>query len=405
MMRLLRWSLGFLSLVAVAGCATSQAATQPPLETDPPASPAIAQAVETSPPLATSTTRPVPSATATPTPRPTLTPLPTATLQPTGTPTPTPSPTPSLRQLTGGGCCVQPFFSPDSSMVLFIDRPAEDASPGIYGVDLAAAGSEAVLVDETIGFRSPDRTIVARPVEGNGRLMRFEDERTGQTWTVDTNGNWPVFSPDGREVYWNATDRDGPYDERRTDIWLANVDGSQARIVASVFGGGAMQWFPDGQRLLMSGRAERIGEEESLFVLSLSKGTTLELAREERLRGGEVSPDGTWVAYFITFSGEPERDGIWLVRADGTERRRLDFFGPYRWRDDSHLVYIPLRASSSESMVLWELDVNSGQHRPLTDPEALWFTVANGDWELSPDGKKVVFVSGQDKNLWLITLP
>ncbi len=306
---------------------------------------------------------------------------------------------------------MQPFFSPDSSLVLFIDKPAKDEPVGVYGVDvtepdLSGEGKyEVELIYETVGFRSPDHTVVAWPDVADGSKMRFTDEASGRSWLVDTNGEWPVFSVDGQQIYWNATDRRGPYDERRTDIWVANVDGSNSRRVMTVYGGGAEDWFPDGQHLLLVGRENKIGEEEALVVLSLADGSTLELAREERLRGGLVSPGGSWVVYLVTFSDDPERDGLWAVRADGTERHKLDFFGPYRWRDDTHLIYIPTRESPEDSLVVWELDVESSHSRPLTDPQRLRFTINDGVWALSPDGKKLVFVSSEDKNLWLITLP
>lgn len=395
-------SLAALALFAAAGCASP--AGSGGAAPNPGGSGPAGNAPASATPTATATARPTATASPSPLP-PTETPAPTAT--PTPAPTPAPTPQPSLRRLTTGGCCVQPFFSPDGATVLFIDKPAPDAPAGIYGVDLNDASNRVQLVDEIVGFRSPDGAIVARPDETDPDVMRFTDERAGDEWLVDTNGNWPVFSPDGRQIFWNATDRDGPYDERRTDVWLANVDGSQARQVISLYGGGALDWFPDGRRLLVSGRPERVGEEESLFVLSLADGATLELARDERLRAETqgVSPGGTWVAYFITFSPEPGRDGIWLVRADGAGARRLDFWGAYRWRDDARLVYVPMRASPEESMVLWEYDAGRGASRPLTDPAALPFVISNGDWTVSPDGQHVVFVSAEDKNLWLITLP
>ena len=97
----------------------------------------------------------------TPTTRPTNIPLPTAT--PTPTPSPTPTPQAILRQLTSGGCCVQPSFSPDSSKVLFVDKPSETVPPGVYGLDLTRFESSAEtppqLFYETIGFRSVDSVV------------------------------------------------------------------------------------------------------------------------------------------------------------------------------------------------------------------------------------------------------
>jgi len=40
----------------------------------------------------------------------------------------------------------------------------------------------------------------------------------------------------------------------------------------------------------------------------------------------------------------------------------------------------------------------------LTDPSTLKFKITNNDWTVSPDGRKVAFVSSNDYNVWLLTL-
>ena len=348
------------------------------------------------------------TATATATKRPTFTatPPPTDTPTPTLTPTPTPTPLPRLTQLTSGGCCVQPLFSPDSRRVLFIDKPAPGAPVGIYGVETDSPVLPAApqLIYAQIGFRSPDHSLVAYPDPGAAERFRFVNEGEGVAWSVDTNGNWPVFSADGAQIFWNATDRNGPYDQQPTDIWVSDSMGRDSHRVLTIYGGRAEAWFPDGERLLVTGRAERVGEQESLFGLRLADNFTIDLAREERLLQVALSPGGSWVVYFSPFAKEVDRSGIWLVATDNSLRRKLDFFGPYRWRDDTHLVYIPLPVAG-ERMAVWEMDVEHGHNYPLTDPALLPIRIKDGDWALSPDGKKMVFVSATDSNLWLITWP
>ena len=142
-----------------------------------------------------------------------------------------------------------------------------------------------------------------------------------------------------------------------------------------------------------------------MFVLSLADGSRVELARENRLRGGLISPDGTWVLYLTTFTGDVDKDGLWVVRADGSERRKLPFYGPTDWLADEHLIYIPTRVSRDEAFALWQINVETGAEVRLTDPEAIPLSIEAGDWVVSPDGEKVVFVSAGDQNLWLIILP
>jgi Tol biopolymer transport system component len=235
--------------------------------------------------------------------------------------------------------------------------------------------------------------------------MRFINEATDESWTVNTLGNRPIFSAGGEQILWNATEQSGPYDERPTDVWVSNVDGSEARRLLTIYGGGANGWFPDGERILLTGRENRIGEEETMVVLSLIDGATVELAREKWLRSGSVSPGGSWVVYLTTFTGDADRDGLWAIRPDGSEEHKLPFYGPHRWLDDEHLIYIPTRSSPDEGLALWKMNLETGQTDPLTDPETTPLRIEGGDWTLSPDGKKVAFVSAVDQNLWLVTLP
>jgi dipeptidyl aminopeptidase/acylaminoacyl peptidase len=392
--------MSILSLVIIlilTACQNSAAANQPPATG----------------PVQASTGRPAPAGNppAESPPSPTRVPTETATATPTGTPaptatpSPTPTPEPALRQLTTGGCCVQPSFSPDGEQVLFIDKPEERAPTGIYGVDLARPQPTPELANNTIGFRSPNRSIVA-VIEGG--LIRFTDETAGQSWTVDTGANWPRFSPDGSQILWVATDREGPYDRRQSDIWLANVDGSNPQLLLSVYGGGFAGWFPDGRRVLLIGKDLPAEERRTLFVYDLDSQERTNLLSHKRIRDAEISPGGGWIVFFLSMTqDEPLENGLWVVSPEGTAPQKLDVpgFGGFRWQDDKTLLYIPMRSSAEESMQLWAIDVESNQSRPVTDPDKLFFSISNGDWAVSPDGRQVIFVSSEDQNIYLITLP
>ncbi len=388
-------------LTLLTACTASSAATEPPVANNPP-SPPTPFIGEPSPEVPLVPSVPLSSpAFPTPTSSPPVSspqPSPTATL------TPPPTPAPSLQQLTSDGCCVQPEFSLDGSQVLFIDKPGAEAPTGVYGIDLGNPQPTPVLVNEVIGFRNQDWTIVATLED---ELAYFSSEASGETWTVNTGGNWPAFSPDSSQILWVATDEEGPYDRRRSDVWWGHLDGSNSRLLLTLYGGGFAGWFPDGQRLLFMGRDDPNDEKRTLFVYDLANERRTNLFSHKRLRGGEISEGGSWVSFFITFADEPSENGLWVVSADGATQRQLDLpnFGGYRWRDDDTLLFIPMRESSEKSMQLWAIEIPSGQLQPLTDPASLSFSISNGDWDVSPDGRRVVFVNNADNNIWLITLP
>ncbi|MBI5349092.1 MAG: hypothetical protein HZB77_07205 [Chloroflexi bacterium] len=115
-----------------------------------------------------------------PTPKPTSQPT-TQPPTPTKPPTPTiaPTPIPKIKQITSGGCCVNPFWSPDGTTVMFVDKPNETASAGIWGVKLN--GESPQLITSQVGIFSPDFKYVAYP-------------KATETVIAEVNGNkqWTV---------------------------------------------------------------------------------------------------------------------------------------------------------------------------------------------------------------------
>ncbi len=292
---------------------------------------------------------------------------------------------------------MQPFWSPDGSAVRFIDRPSSTEPSGIWEVGLA--GGEPQFVTDRLGFASPDGSLIAYP---EGGQTYIEEAAGGERWAAPSSGRAISFSPDGALIAWQVASSTVNFDRRLVEVWVANVDGSQPHMVAELTGGGLSGWFPDGRRVLVSGR-DLEAQEGFLAELNLADGGLREIVRGERLRGGSLSPEGGWIAYQISFSRDPEQDGLWVVRTDGTDARQLDIFGSYRWRLEGRLVMIPLEPGAPSHRVL-EIDAATGEARPLTDPAVTPFRIAGGDWSLSPDGNRIAFVSAEDRNIWVIEL-
>jgi Tol biopolymer transport system component len=348
------------------------------------------------------TSRPAPVATSEPVaPTPTIVVFPTErpTNTPEPTPTITPTPTPVLRQLTTGGCCVMPSWSPDSKQVLFIDRPAEGAA-SMYAVDVDQPQEPQPA--GPVGLYSPDRSLVAYPVDVRTVVEKLS---TGERWVMPNNGQSVELSPDNRRVAWEAEAISGPYDERQNDIFMANYDGTAAVKVARVYGGGLVGWLPRGTRMMFLGRPSLNTRDSTLTVLDLNTNEAADLVSAERISGVRVSNEGGWVSYYISFNSDEERNGVWVQRTDGSGARKLDLWGAYQWRDDSHLLMIPARPSPDRAFEIWQVDAETGEKIKLTDAVVTPLDILNGDWRVSPDGKHVVFVNSADRNLWLLELP
>lgn len=414
------WLLAALTLL---GCQSQQAQVVPSGEVALPAQPAAAPATEPPAPTATA----VPS----PTPRPTVptasrhsapaSPVPAAasssadesalptddllalrSLPKATKPAPAQVPRiPSIRQLTTDGCCVQPFWAPDGRRVLFIDKPSPSGQVGLWSVDTSRPGAAPELYTPRLGFYTGNMAFLVELTDTATTLERVAD---GTRWTVPANGRSVAISPSHTLIAWQMSDSSVPFERRVAQIWVANLDGSNAHVAATVTGGGLSGWITD-DLLLLSRRETTGAENQILYTHSLSGAPSAELVRSDRLSGGLLSPDGRWLVYSIALSQDTSQNGVWAVRTDGSARRRLDraLYGSYQWRDAHRLLIVPFKLGAT-SHELWQYDVETGEAHRLTDPAVTPFKIANADWRVSPDGRAVVFVSSADDNLWLVEL-
>ena len=308
----------------------------------------------------------------------------------------------ALQTLTQPGCCTQPAWSADSTRVRFIDKPDADTPAGIWEVNVETIGSGPQQFADGVAFYSPGYEF---RITIDGTSTRIERVKDGSEWTIPNGGRPVSISPGRRRIAWEVRNGEDIAVERRvTDIRAANLDGSGARSVVTLPRGSFGGWISDDE-ILASSRDSLQSREDVLHAISLTTGKQAELARAENLRGTTLSGDGGWLAYYIAMNEDVSLNGLWVVRTDGTERQQLspDLFGSYRWRDGDRLLIVPFRPGELAHQII-EFDATTGETRPLTDPAALPFKIVDNDWTVSPDGRKVAFVSAVDYSIWLLTL-
>lgn len=309
------------------------------------------------------------------------------------------------RQITGGDCCTQPYWTQDSTQVYFIDRPEPNAALGIWGVDLTQPEIGTHLITERLGIYSPDGALIAYPNRNTG-LAVIERLADGQKWEVDIDEQSVNFAPDSQHLIWSVSDEDAPRDNREEAIWMANIDGANARIVFQGRRTNRVGWLSD-DRWLMSRRITG-GSDIQLFTLSLADGSQQELyAQLPEMRGTAFSPDRRYLVYYVAFEADHNKNGLWLIDFQNPAQgpQKLPFFGTYRWRDNQRLVYIPLEPEATEHN-FYEYDVLTGQSRPLF-PEGTTLMIANNDWRVSPDGRHIALVAasqGAFNGIWVLDL-
>lgn len=304
-------------------------------------------------------------------------------------------------RLTEPGCCTQAVWSADGQSLMFIDRPSPDAPTAIWAVDVARPGGAPTLVTEQIGYYS-DGLVYRIDIAGDSTSITRRAD--GETWTVPAGGRPISFSPGGNQIAWQVSPQNVPSERRTSRVWISALDGSGAREVAALPRGSLVGWLGE-DRLLIRGRDDLAAEEDVLWVLSLADGSRREIARSERLRGELASPDGAWVAYYVAQARDAASNGLWVVGTGGQAPRRLDpaLFGAYRWRPGGGLLVVPLENTAAHRLI--EVDPLDLAHRPLIDPATTAIKITNGDWSVSPDGRRLAWVEAADHAIWAMDLP
>ncbi len=329
-------------------------------------------------------------------------------------PTATPPFRPTVSKLTPDGCCAAFLWAADSTHVLYYDRRTSDAA-GTWSVNVET-GEESLLTP-LYGYFSSDRSTVAVP-EPDSRQMRVRELATEEEWVLPNLPSRILFGPRGEHITFTLRPAERPLQRGAVGrpaqgtarilgpiaIWIADLRGTEARAIGTLPGARIHGWLPDGSALLVTWRT--VGKlETSLGLLDVETGEVALRTTAPRLLSGRLSPDGEWVAYVAAFTGDLQRDGLWVQRVHGDEARRLIIWGDYRWAPDSaSLIVLPPRPKGASGDRFWRAYVDGVLPVPLTDPAETPFAITNNSWELSTDGKRIVFTSAADHSLWLLRL-
>lgn len=312
-------------------------------------------------------------------------------------------PFPAIRQLTTGECCTSPYWNAEGSEIRFIDQPAPDLPLGVWGVPIEQAGQPPRLVTQRLGVYNSEGTLMAYPHQGMTIIERVAD---GESWSINTQGHPLNFTPNG-QLLWMVDDAETSWRANQTDIWLSEVDGSNPRRLTTLYRGSPQVWLPNNQVLVTTYQPPT---GTLLSTLSLDDGRLTELTYLPRMRDEALSQDRRFLSYMVRQDEDITLNGMWLLDLqDPTlQPKKLPFFGAYRWRDDHRIVYIPFDPAATAHQ-FYEYNVLSGQSRPLpaADGQPSPLMIANNDWHISPDGRKIALVATQNRQLngiWVVEL-
>lgn len=301
-----------------------------------------------------------------------------------------------IRQLNSDLCCANPWWHPtDPNLLYMIDGAAWERA-SVFQYTLNADTIPTPIQPAPPRLLSPDGQIEVL----NGQLRNLV---TGETWSVDTDGALPAVSADNSRLLWDISSfsfvPNEPYPT--VEFWVSSFDGSDKRLIWTQEGGYA-RWLDGSRVLIVSPVLQQTPT--TLTIYDTAANTAYPLGTWNWLRDISVAPGGGRLMFYLVQQANAADNGIYTIETQpGAVVEKLPFFGSWRWRDSHSVYYLPFNPSYGDVHLLAYYHLQTREIRYLTDPTALPFTIANGDWEVAPDGQKIAFING-DGRLWLLEM-
>lgn len=289
--------------------------------------------------------------------------------------------------------CCGVFSWLDATHLLVFDTPNGGKS-GAWLVDVSSGKRQ--LVAPTFGIPS-ESGLIAFPDSVRGVTEIRKPDGTLVT-SIQNGGALTWVSPDGQHAAWLAPTQvpdSSSLVSRVTRLTTANLDGSNARSVLE-FKASAIQWQPDNVHVLAVAR-DTSGAHSGIWSIDAADGTNGVVVPATYIQALNVSPDGTRMAYLVTFSGDTSKDGVWVANNDGSHAVHLKEVGAFRWAGDSwHLWFLRLAGPGGGDDHLDKIDVATDSILETVD---LGGRVLNDQWQVNQMGDIAAYWNEADKSV------
>jgi len=202
----------------------------------------------------------------------------------------------------------------------------------------------------------------------------------------------PAWSPDGSQVEF-ASSRSGAF-----NVYVKPVTGvaEEKQVHAAPEDERPQSWSPDGRFLILDSRPQSRQNSPEIAVLPLmGNGKPFSYLNASYANsGGQLSPDGRWLAYVSNESGRaevyvtafPQAKGKWQVSSVGatTPRWRRDGRELFFCRTDGLLMAAEVAAGKDSFMV--------GSIKPLSE-RRVFQTFYSATYDVFPDGQRFIMAA------------
>ena len=227
-------------------------------------------------------------------------------------------------------------------------------------------------------------------------------------WVAD-----PQISPDGSQVVFVRVTADEKKDQYETGIWVAKTDGSEPpRKLTGGSRDNSPRWSADGRKLAFVRSVEKDGRPQpaQLFVLAMDGGEARAVTEIPRGAGNpQWSPDGRTIAFSSSarpdeLKKEQEKKDAAAKEEDKTpdeEKKekphesdvRVITGAVYRANGVADFGYV----DSDRPSHIWTVAVPDGAAPPETPRQITSGEFAENNFQWSPDGTRIYFVSNRVK--------